>query len=333
MATGITEQDVWKSADALLLEGQRPTIERVRQKIGRGSPNTVQPYLDTWFKGLGARIRDPQAFSAPPATPEPVAQAAEHFWQVALAEAREQMSVELEAERGELAADRATLETARQALVQEDATLRARADAATATLNLANAQLDEARQREAVCAASITALNARNEEASESLRQARVQLDETRAHVDRERQVLTERMDVQTQHWQQELDRERQQNKQAQQLSTDLKKRLETLQRSQAAQNSMLEQAQERVASLECAQTESVARLADADAALVAAQRPYRHARRRTGRSTSPRDSTQDSDKPATGPTACVIESASGEATHSNHRGFVLGAMAARAAD
>ncbi|WP_196360993.1 DNA-binding protein, partial [Achromobacter xylosoxidans] len=41
MATGITEQDVWRAADALLLEGARPTIERVRQKIGRGSPNTV----------------------------------------------------------------------------------------------------------------------------------------------------------------------------------------------------------------------------------------------------------------------------------------------------
>ena len=58
MATGITESDVWTAADALLLEGARPTIERVRQKIGRGSPNTVSPYLETWFKALGARIRD-----------------------------------------------------------------------------------------------------------------------------------------------------------------------------------------------------------------------------------------------------------------------------------
>jgi hypothetical protein len=43
MARGITENDVWTASDALLLEGARPTIERVRQKIGRGSPNTVSP--------------------------------------------------------------------------------------------------------------------------------------------------------------------------------------------------------------------------------------------------------------------------------------------------
>src|SRR4051794_16973760 len=85
---GISEHDVWQACDALLLEGARPTIERVRQKIGRGSPNTVSPYLDTWFSKLGARVKDPMAFSAPPAIPDPVQQAAAHFWEVAQAEAR-----------------------------------------------------------------------------------------------------------------------------------------------------------------------------------------------------------------------------------------------------
>ncbi|WP_454674163.1 DNA-binding protein [Achromobacter pestifer] len=88
MATGITETDVWTAADALLLEGARPTIERVRQKIGRGSPNTVSPHLETWFRALGGRIKDPGAFAAAPAIPDPVSQAASHFWETALAEAR-----------------------------------------------------------------------------------------------------------------------------------------------------------------------------------------------------------------------------------------------------
>ena len=43
MPRGIDQDDVWKAADALLIEGARPTIERIRQKIGRGSPNTVSP--------------------------------------------------------------------------------------------------------------------------------------------------------------------------------------------------------------------------------------------------------------------------------------------------
>jgi len=88
MARGITENDVWKACDALLLAGERPTIERVRQHIGRGSPNTVSPFLDTWFRGLGGRIKDPGAFAAPPDIPDPIQQAAKHFWEVALAQTR-----------------------------------------------------------------------------------------------------------------------------------------------------------------------------------------------------------------------------------------------------
>ncbi len=88
MARGITENDVWIAADALLLEGARPTIERVRQKIGRGSPNTVSPHLDTWFKHLGARIKDPRVFSAPPDIPDPVVQVARHLWEAAQSESR-----------------------------------------------------------------------------------------------------------------------------------------------------------------------------------------------------------------------------------------------------
>jgi hypothetical protein len=88
MARGITEKDVFTACDALVLAGERPTIERVRQKIGRGSPNTVSPMLDTWFKGLGRRLQDPGAFAPPPALPEPVLQAAMYFWETALALAR-----------------------------------------------------------------------------------------------------------------------------------------------------------------------------------------------------------------------------------------------------
>lgn len=88
MSRGITETDVWNACDALLLEGARPTIERVRLKIGRGSPNTVSPHLEAWFKYLGSRIQDPGAFSAPPGVPDPVLQAARHFWETALAQTR-----------------------------------------------------------------------------------------------------------------------------------------------------------------------------------------------------------------------------------------------------
>ncbi len=53
---GVTAGDVERAADALLPEVQRPTIERVREKLGTGSPNTINPRLDAWWKKLAARL-------------------------------------------------------------------------------------------------------------------------------------------------------------------------------------------------------------------------------------------------------------------------------------
>jgi len=87
MPRGITENDVLTACDALLVSGSRPTIERVRHHLGRGSPNTVGPHLDTWFKGLGARIQDSAAFATPSGVPDPIHAAASHLWEAAQAEA------------------------------------------------------------------------------------------------------------------------------------------------------------------------------------------------------------------------------------------------------
>jgi Plasmid replication region DNA-binding N-term len=88
MPRGITENDVFTACDALLVNGSRPTIERVRHHLGRGSPNTVGPHLDTWFKSLGARIQDPASFAEPSGVPDPVHAAALQLWEAAQAEAR-----------------------------------------------------------------------------------------------------------------------------------------------------------------------------------------------------------------------------------------------------
>jgi hypothetical protein len=83
---GITSRDVELAADALLRAGERPTIEKIREKIGRGSPNTINPLLDAWWKRLAARL------DAGPAAlhrlPESVAHVAEALWMQALEEGR-----------------------------------------------------------------------------------------------------------------------------------------------------------------------------------------------------------------------------------------------------
>jgi hypothetical protein len=59
---GVQIEDVWGAADVVLNRGERPTIERIRQQLGRGSPNTVGPMLDSWYATLARRLK-PEAAS------------------------------------------------------------------------------------------------------------------------------------------------------------------------------------------------------------------------------------------------------------------------------
>lgn len=103
----ISSADVDRAADSLLREGERPTIEKVRLKIGRGSPNTIYPLLDAWWSRLASRL------DAGPAAlhriPEPVAQAAEGLWLIALEEARRRAQLEAGSTRKALARERQDL--------------------------------------------------------------------------------------------------------------------------------------------------------------------------------------------------------------------------------
>lgn len=157
MARGITEIDVWQAADALLLEGARPTIERVRQKIGRGSPNTVSPFLETWFRHLGTRITDPGAFSAPPTLPEAISAAAEHFWGVALAEARRDGAAEIEAAQAQAARQVEAAAAERDEARGEAQRLREALEAVSAELSVARETLETVRIQAAQAAAHLSA--------------------------------------------------------------------------------------------------------------------------------------------------------------------------------
>jgi len=110
---GIQEAQVWEAADALLQDGLRPTIERVRQKIGSGSPNTVSPMLERWFATLGKRLEgqsggnvaDREAQQIPLA----IVQAAQQFWDVARREADQVQVQQTEGIRREFELERSDL--------------------------------------------------------------------------------------------------------------------------------------------------------------------------------------------------------------------------------
>jgi len=92
----VSAVDVEQAADALLRAGERPTIERIRARLGGGSPNTINPLLDAWWRRLGARVdAGPAALAR---LPDTVAHVAEALWLQALQEARRRAQIELGAQ-------------------------------------------------------------------------------------------------------------------------------------------------------------------------------------------------------------------------------------------
>lgn len=90
---GVGQSDVSRAADTLLRTGERPTIEKVRAMIGKGSPNTINPLLDAWWRTLSARLDSGPA--ALHRLPESVAHVAEALWMQALEEGRRRAHAEL----------------------------------------------------------------------------------------------------------------------------------------------------------------------------------------------------------------------------------------------
>jgi hypothetical protein len=125
---GITASDVDRAADTLLRNGQRPTIERVRATIGRGSPNTINPLLDAWWQRLAGRL------DAGPAAlhrlPEPVLHAAEGLWLQTLSEARKRAATEQGTSKSALARDRQELDVRSHVLSIRESELQGRLEQA-----------------------------------------------------------------------------------------------------------------------------------------------------------------------------------------------------------
>ncbi len=279
MARGITESDVFTACDALLLAGERPTIERVRQKIGRGSPNTVSPMLDIWFKGLGRRLQDPGAFAPPPDVPEPVLQAAQHFWDVAQASARADVEQQV-SER--LAPMQTEVDRAQQA----ENLAHAERDAEAACIQGLRQELaDAGRQIEAVRVAHAASATreqaARDQVAALNIRLAAVeaQLRETEERSRREAEAAQERATGAERRAAMEIENERATRGRADKRADALEKRVEALQAASASQleelvaaKTSLEHERREVERLRASTNEAVRQREVIDAALTEAR-------------------------------------------------------------
>jgi hypothetical protein len=267
---GVKREDVWAAADAVLLAGEKPTIERVRQHLGSGSPNTVGPLLEQWFKHLGRRIQDPGAFAAPAGVPDPVLQAARHFWETALAHTRGDFeerlrqgladavaNVEAEKERAEIAGAAAFEASAKANRLQgELAELSELLRQAQEALAAESARLQEVR---AALAAEKERLADERRRASEDLNEFKKQLA-----------AATDRADAADRRVALELERERSARARAERQVEALQKAVEAV---REAERIAKQQAHQKMEALHQREEALQSRLSLAEAELVAQQR------------------------------------------------------------
>jgi chromosome segregation ATPase len=238
--------------------------------MGSGSPNTVGPLLEQWFKHLGARLQDPGAFAAPVGVPDQVLQAARHFWETALAHTRGDFderlregladavaNVEAEKERAEIASAAAYEASAKATRLQGELGEQAQA------LRTVNEELAAERARlqelRAALATEQERLVDERRRASEELKEVRQQL-----------LAAADRADAADRRVALELERERtararaERQVEALQKAIDAAREAERIAKGQAQQQ--LEASRQREQTLQT-------RLALAEAELVARQR------------------------------------------------------------
>jgi len=138
---GVTASDVERAADALLRTGERPTIEKIRTTLKGGSPNTINPLLDAWWKRLSARLDSGPA--ALHRLPESVAHVAEALWMQALDEGRRRAQLELKSQERSTADQQQTLDVRSHVLSLREGELDSRLRDRDSTITTLTQQLRE----------------------------------------------------------------------------------------------------------------------------------------------------------------------------------------------
>ena len=217
---GIQLEEVWSAADSLIADGLRPTIERVRQKIGRGSPNTVSPMLEAWFATLATRLGVNKREDESDHVPKALQQALNVAWEIALAKGREEAALEIVQAQTDLTQATQTLEEREADLVQIEHVRAVKQQAIEETVKLARnitedtlARLSEAQQVATRRETEIQNLHARlaaTETARDSEMRRHQQVD---ADYLQERQKTEERAQATQHRFLEEIDRARQETK------------------------------------------------------------------------------------------------------------------------
>jgi chromosome segregation ATPase len=219
---GVQQEEVTKAADALLASGMRPTIERVRQHLGRGSPNTVSPMLETWFAGLGKRLGMTEETGEEGQMPTAAAQAFAKLWDAALVVARKEAEATLFQDRHVLSTAQAALSEREAGLAHREQVFKQRQDMVDQLLLAerektasAEASLVAAQQQLRACDGTVTEFRTAVANAQEQLQAARDHNDAQALRHNEERARWEDRTAGNERRLLTEIERERQAAKEA----------------------------------------------------------------------------------------------------------------------
>lgn len=221
--TGVTQVDVDAAADALVLNGERPTVDRIRARLGKGSPNNVSRLLEAWWQTLGSRLMAANARLVLPNAPEAVATLAAQWWEVALAAARIQAEADLQDARERLAAEVSAVAEVQERMTQTREAERNERDAAVQARQLAEGRLTEALRLAEVQSTQLdelrlrhAQLDARMEEGDAAVLQLRERLETQTQAAAAERDALHAHIQATENRAHSEIDRAREEAKRLQ---------------------------------------------------------------------------------------------------------------------
>ncbi|MCT9811881.1 DNA-binding protein [Acidovorax sp. Be4] len=283
VSRGVQESDVWAAADTLIAQGLRPTIERVRQQIGRGSPNTVSPMLESWFATLGQRLGVAQADSPQSGVPENVLRLAQELWNSATQEAVAVAQKTLQEREAELQASRLSHEADLEHMEQREKALHQQKQAMDEAMKLAQGQaqelsrrLDEMQQLAQDREAQLSSLRAELSAVAKARELERKEHSEEQQAAAQERQRLAEQFAGNERRMLTDLDRARQEVASAKKAQAEQERKSEGRLAEWQSRQQLLEEEllQARTQLLGAQQTAQAAqeRVADLKALLAATQ-------------------------------------------------------------
>lgn len=187
MAVGVPETEVFAAADRVLARGERPTTERVRAELGRGSPARVGQLLEQWWEALAKRMAgETRLPDVPPAVAEAFkavwVTASEHGAQLAQAELAE-TAAELVQERERLAEDWALGQREIHAARAAEAAAEIAAQTAQGRLSDLQRLLKQQNVQQQDLAAQREILSARNAQLEQALAAAQTALTDQQRHI------------------------------------------------------------------------------------------------------------------------------------------------------